>query len=44
MFFLDRKDILAMRSFGGEELTDAKLAEIAADAAKFAAGEAVRKD
>gem|GEM_PF-1290963 len=44
VFFLDRKDIQAMRSFGAEELTDAKIAEIAADAAKFAAGDAVRKD
>ena len=44
VFFLDRKDIQAMRSFGAEELTDAKIAEIAADAAKFAAGEAVRKE
>lgn len=44
VFFLDRKGIRAMRSFGAEELTDAKIAEIAADAAKFAAGEAVRKE
>lgn len=39
VFFLDGKDIRAMRSFSAEELTDAKIAEIAADAAKFAARE-----
>ena len=44
VFFLDRKDIREMRSFGAEELTEAKIAEIAADAAKFAAGDAVRKE
>ena len=41
VFFLDRKGIRAIRSFGAKELTDAKVAEIAADAVKFAAGHAL---
>jgi len=39
VFFLDGKDIRAMRSFSAEELTDAKITALAADAAKFAARE-----
>lgn len=44
VFFLDHKGIRSIQSFGAEDLTDAKIAEISADAVKFAAGETVRKD
>jgi hypothetical protein len=37
VFFLDRKDILAMWSFAADELTDARIAEITEQARKFAA-------
>jgi hypothetical protein len=38
VFFLDKKDIKAVRSFEAGELTDARVAEVAREAEKFAAG------